>query len=251
MTLLHITTRAAWAAGRIDPAGGDSFVHLSRPDQVHVPANLLYAGRTDLVLLAIDPRRVAGDVREEGGFPHLYAAVTTDAVFDVLALQPDDDGVFRLVFAPVPAVDPTAAALIEDMVLEMQLLYGARIDGADMPSATPADFAEPAGTFLVGHLDGEPVAGGGVKSLGDGVAEIKRMYVTPDVRNRGVARQLLEKLEAAAHRRGHSRVRLDTGPKQPQARHLYESAGYREIANYNNNPRATFFGEKLLTAPAR
>jgi GNAT superfamily N-acetyltransferase len=61
-----------------------------------------------------------------------------------------------------------------------------------------------------------------------------------------VARRLLVALEDRARELGHAVARLDTGPKQPGARHLYESAGYREIPNFNGNPVATFFGEKPL-----
>lgn len=246
-TLLHLTTAETWATGRIEPQPGEDFVHLSRPEQVHVPANLFYAGRDDLVALAVDADRLTSEVRVEGGFPHLYGPLLADAVFDVAPLPRGADGHFHLVFAPISADGWPAAELVEAMVQEMAEMYGSRIDGDDMPSAKPADFAEPAGTFLVGFLDGEPVAAGGVKPLGDGVAEIKRMYVHPSARRRGVARRLLAELEAAARRRGHEAVRLDTGPKQPHAVALYESAGYAEIGNYNANPRATYFAEKRLT----
>ena len=82
--------------------------------------------------------------------------------------------------------------------------------------------------------------------LGDGLAEIKRMFVVPDGRSRGHARRLLRGLEDAARRLGYSRVRLDTGPKQPHAKALYESAGYVEIPDYNANPKATYWAEKPL-----
>jgi GNAT superfamily N-acetyltransferase len=72
------------------------------------------------------------------------------------------------------------------------------------------------------------------------------MYVVADLRGRGVARQLLVALEARARALGYTVARLDTGPAQHGARHLYESAGYRPIANFNGNPIATFFGEKPL-----
>jgi GNAT superfamily N-acetyltransferase len=215
---------------------------------VHTPANLFYAGRRDLILLAIDPDRLTAEVRVEGGFPHLYGPLLPDAVFDVLPFPAgDDDGSFHLVFAPMPAGEPPSAGLIEAMVVEMAELYGDRIDGDDMPSATPADFDRPKGAFLVGYFDGEPVAGGGVKTLEPGMGEIKRMYVAPHVRGRGVARRLLTALEDTARRLGHDRVRLDTGPDQPHANQLYESAGYVQIGNYNDNPKATYFGEKKLT----
>jgi GNAT superfamily N-acetyltransferase len=132
------------------------------------------------------------------------------------------------------------------MVAEMFTLYGP-IDGPGMPSATPADFAPPHGAFLVGFdEDGAPVCAGGVKRLDDATAEIKRMYVVPSARGRGVARVLLGALEDAARDLGYATVRLDTGPRQAHAQALYESAGYRSIGNFNANPLASYWGEKPL-----
>ena len=85
-----------------------------------------------------------------------------------------------------------------------------------------------------------------MKDLGGGIAEIKRMYVVPEARGRGLARELLVALEEAARGLGYERVRLDTGPKQPHAEHLYRSAGYEEIENFNANRMASFWGEKRL-----
>jgi GNAT superfamily N-acetyltransferase len=72
------------------------------------------------------------------------------------------------------------------------------------------------------------------------------MYVAPGARGGGIARVLLHELEDRARRAGYTVARLDTGPKQPHARALYESEGYVEIENFNGNPVATFFGEKRL-----
>jgi uncharacterized protein (DUF952 family)/ribosomal protein S18 acetylase RimI-like enzyme len=246
VTLLHLTTETEWSAGCIEPAPGEPFVHLSRPEQIHTPANLFYGGRRDLVALAIDPDRLSSEVKVEGGFPHLYGPLLADAVLDVAPFPPDDDGVFRLTFAPLRTDEPPAAELVEDMIAELVPLYG-RIDADGTPSATPADLWYPNGTFLVGHLEGEPVVGGGVKTLGPGLGEIKRMYVAPHVRGRGLARRLLAALEDAAWRLGHDRVRLDTGPAQAHAKALYESAGYVEIPDYNGNPHASYWAEKKLT----
>jgi GNAT superfamily N-acetyltransferase len=115
-----------------------------------------------------------------------------------------------------------------------------------MPSADPDELWAPHGTFLVGWDETGPVCCGGMKRLEDGVAEVKRMYVAPEARSRGHARRLLAGLEDVARRRGYRRVRLDTGPNQPHAKALYESNGYVEIPNYNGNPIATYFGEKVL-----
>ena len=149
----------------------------------------------------------------------------------------------------VPADEPPACDLVEAMVAELAQFYG-RIDRAGMPSATAADFAPPGGRFLVLYEGLEAVACGGVKRLGDGLGEIKRMYVVPHARGRGVARALLEALEDAARDLGHARVRLDTGARQPHARALYESAGYVEIPDYNGNPAASYWAEKPLAPRA-
>jgi GNAT superfamily N-acetyltransferase len=144
-----------------------------------------------------------------------------------------------------PADQPPGSDLVEAMVAELEQFYG-RIDRAGTPAARPQDMAPPGGRFLVIYEDGEPIACGGVKRLGDGVAEIKRMYVVPEARGRGVARALLVALEDAARDLGYPRVRLDTGREQPHARALYESTGYREIADYNGNPAASYWAEKDL-----
>jgi GNAT superfamily N-acetyltransferase len=149
-------------------------------------------------------------------------------------------------FRTMDAAQSPAADLMEAMLVELEPLYG-RIDVPHAPSASPADFSPPRGTFLVGFDgDGTPLCGGGVKDLGDGAAEIKRMYVVPEARGRGLAQQLLVALEDAARSLGFTTVRLDTGPKQPHAERMYRRAGYEEIGNFNDNPFASFFGEKAL-----
>jgi GNAT superfamily N-acetyltransferase len=117
----------------------------------------------------------------------------------------------------------------------------------DNPPLLPAELRPPAGAFYVGCEDDVAVAGGGLRRLGDGVAEIKRMYVRPNARGRGLAAALLRTLEEAARDLGYTRTRLDTGPKQVHAQRLYRSAGYVEIEPYNENPFACFWGEKRLT----
>ena len=148
-------------------------------------------------------------------------------------------------FRATNAAEQPASDLIEAMVAELAPLYG-RIDRPGMPVAGPEQFAPPGGAFLVGFDDGRPICGGGLKRLEPGVVEIKRMYVVPEARRRGVARELLAALEDTARRLGYERARLDTGPKQPDAERLYRAAGYREIGNFNANPEASFWGEKAL-----
>ncbi len=145
----------------------------------------------------------------------------------------------------VRADQPPADALVAAMVAEMKRLYGP-VELRNVPSAAPDELWAPHGTYLVVFADGAPVAGGGVKGLGPHVGEVKRMFVTEPARGRGYARRLLTALENAARELGHTRLRLDTGPKQPFARALYESAGYVSIPNYNENAAASFWGEKRL-----
>jgi GNAT superfamily N-acetyltransferase len=151
----------------------------------------------------------------------------------------------RIDFQEVPPTVSPARELLAAMVTEMNELYG-DIEFPGMPTATPADFAPPAGAFLVGYVEGEPACAGGIKRLDDEAAEIKRMYVVPAARRRGVARLLLAALEDTAYYRGYRVVRLDTGPRQQHAMALYASAGYTEIGNFNANPIAAYWGEKRL-----
>ncbi len=137
--------------------------------------------------------------------------------------------------------------LIAAMRRELALMYaGLDLDGAAMPKAGPAELGPPHGAFMVGWAGERPVCCGGVKRLPDGACEIKRMYVAPAWRGRGVARRLLSALEDRAHELGYTVLRLDTGPRQAGAQRLYESEGYVEVPNFNGNPVASFFGEKRV-----
>jgi GNAT superfamily N-acetyltransferase len=145
----------------------------------------------------------------------------------------------------IPADSPKALMLVQAMVDEMIAVYGVGLDAG--PSATPADFSPPGGGFVAIYEGERAIAGGGVKRLSDDAAEIKRMFVAPDQRGRGVARALLGALEDLARELGYTTTRLDTGNRQPHALALYLSAGYLEIPDYNGNPNASFWAEKVLS----
>jgi GNAT superfamily N-acetyltransferase len=153
-----------------------------------------------------------------------------------------------LTFRTVPFDAEPAASLVAAMREEMRALYDdLDIDSAGMPAAGPRELGPPRGVFLVGfEEDGRAICCGGVKGLEEDACEIKRMYVLPEDRGRGVARELLSALEHAALRLGYAIARLDTGPRQPRAERMYRAAGYRPIGNFNVNPVASFFGEKRL-----
>jgi uroporphyrinogen-III synthase len=104
----------------------------------------------------------------------------------------------------------------------------------------------PDGAFVVARREGRVVACGGVQTIGDGVGEIKRMWVADGVRGQGLGRRLLAELEARSAALGHAVVRLDTNGGLTEAIALYERAGYTEIERYNDNPYAERFFEKRL-----
>nr|WP_275585412.1 GNAT family N-acetyltransferase [Blastococcus saxobsidens] len=100
--------------------------------------------------------------------------------------------------------------------------------------------------------DGTPLGCGALRALGDGAAEVKRMYVVPPARGRGVSKAVLAALEDAARARGWGVLRLETGPLQPEAVGLYRGAGYGPIAAfgaYVGDPdgAGSLYFEKRLT----
>jgi GNAT superfamily N-acetyltransferase len=134
-----------------------------------------------------------------------------------------------LLIKQVGYADSDASKLIAAVQQEYVVRYG----GQDGTPVDPAEFTPPAGLFLIGYDQGEPVASGGWRSHGTD-AEIKRMYVAPAARNRGLARQLLAELERTAAVAGHRRVILESGSQQPEAMALYRSAGYTPIPPFGH-----------------
>ena len=129
---------------------------------------------------------------------------------------------------------PDAAAL----VARVQREYVERYGSPDESPVEPTYFDPPAGIFLVGYVDGRPVATGAwrrspVRVLGGSSAvEIKRMYVVPEQRGQGISRRVLAELERTAAEAGHDLLVLETGLRQPEAIALYESSGYVEIPGF-------------------
>jgi uncharacterized protein (DUF952 family) len=108
--LLHICAAPDWVSAqrhgehRPDSLRDVGFVHLSTPHQVHLAANRVYLGRTDLLLLHVDTSRLESPVRWERGaatdpasmlFPHLYGPLPVSAVIAVTEYRPGEDGRFE------------------------------------------------------------------------------------------------------------------------------------------------------------
>lgn len=140
-----------------------------------------------------------------------------------------------------PSEEP-ADSLIRAAEDHLTKLYGA--PDSQLPRLV---FSPPDGGYLVAWKDGMFVAGGGFTRHDPVTAEIRRMYVVPQERSRGIARLLLTAIETAVRAAGYGRAILDTGPKQPHAEALYRSAGYTDIENFRKGrSRASFWGEKSL-----
>jgi putative acetyltransferase len=91
------------------------------------------------------------------------------------------------------------------------------------------DVAPGNGAFLVAYVDGEPVGCGAIRRLDERTAEIKRMYVVPEWRGRGVSKNVLQALEDEARGLGIARLVLETGNRQKSALALYRNSGFTEI----------------------
>lgn len=87
-------------------------------------------------------------------------------------------------------------------------------------------------TVVVGYYENEPVSCGCFKIMDTDSVEIKRMFVKPEFRGRGVAIKTLSELEAWAVENGFSKGMLETGILQPEAINLYKKGGYQTIENY-------------------
>jgi GNAT superfamily N-acetyltransferase len=117
---------------------------------------------------------------------------------------------------------PESVALIDAVQAEYVVRYGT-------PDETPTageEFTPPGGIFLVGWEGSIPVACGGLRLIEPGVVELKRMYVVPAARRRGIARALLRQLEVEAVELGAVELRLETGSMQPEALAMYSAEGY-------------------------
>jgi GNAT superfamily N-acetyltransferase len=96
-------------------------------------------------------------------------------------------------------------------------------------------FMPPKGRLLLGYVDDQPMGIACLKALTDNIGEVKRMYVRPEARNRGLGRALLNLLLEEARQIGYERVRLDTARFMTEAHKLYRSAGFREIEAYEGS----------------
>jgi len=147
------------------------------------------------------------------------------------------------------------------LIAEVQAEYVARYGGPDDTPLDPLMFEPPLGSFYVGYLELgakslRPVASGAWRTHDDveafgtrRTAEVKRMYVAPEARARGLARTMLAHLERTAAQAGAEAMILETGTAQPEAMALYESSGYTRIPSfgyYQHAPLNRCYAKRLV-----
>jgi len=116
------------------------------------------------------------------------------------------------------------------------------------PNLKPAQIAPGLGTFVVARADGRAVGCGAVRLLDPTTVEVKRMYVEPGMRGRGVAKGILAHLEAAGRELRAKRAVLETGIYQDEAIGLYRRAGYTEVAcwgEYTTSPTSVCYEKRI------
>lgn len=139
---------------------------------------------------------------------------------------------------------PDAAALLARLDAELHERY----PRGSVHGFSPEDIHRKDGVFLIARVADQPVGCGAVRPLSGATGEIKRMFVEPSMRRRGIARAILMSLEEASLRLGFEVLRLETGRLQPEAIRLYEAAGYARIPSfgeYASDPWSVCFEKSL------
>lgn len=147
---------------------------------------------------------------------------------------------------------PAAQTLVAAAMADLAQRYGGSGDSAPLD---PMQFDPPVGGFFIAWHDHEPVGCVGWRTHGDNgdVAELKRMYVTPQSRGTGVAVALIRAVEESAAQSGRGRMILECGNRQPEAIALYEKMGYVRIPDfgyYRDEPGVLSYGRDLEPAAA-
>lgn len=144
---------------------------------------------------------------------------------------------------------PDVIALIADLDAYQDTLYPAEARYAlDL-----AALSKPNVLFAVGRNADGAAIGCGAVVLNSAYGEVKRMYVRPEARGLGTARQIIDTLESTAHARGCRTLMLETGPYQAEALAFYAKQGYERcgpFGDYPEHPLSVFMCRHLASEPA-
>ncbi|MET7292125.1 helix-turn-helix domain-containing GNAT family N-acetyltransferase [Streptomyces griseoloalbus] len=154
----------------------------------------------------------------------------------------------RLAAITVEHVDghaPDARACLDAYADDLDVRFPEGFDRTDLVG--PDEVSGDAGAFFVAYEEGRPVGCGALRRLAAGAGEIRHVWVHPDARRLGLARRVLDALEAEALRRDWTVVRLDTHAALTEAQAMYRACGYTEIPAYGEHVYADHWFEKRLS----
>ena len=146
--------------------------------------------------------------------------------------------------APLDPAHPHARFCIGSYFAELDRRFDSGFDPGRSIPADDDELRPPKGLLLVATLRGDPIGCGALKFHDEEPAELKRMWVADSARGLGLGRRLLHELEDQAAMHGVSVVRLETNKSLVEAISLYRSAGYVEVAPFNDEPYAHHWFEK-------
>ncbi len=148
--------------------------------------------------------------------------------------------------APADPTHPDARRCLRAYFAELDRRFGTGFDPALSIPADEDELRPPAGLLLVATLRTDPIGCGALKFHDDQPAELKRMWVDESARGLGIGRRLLTELETHAAVHGARIVRLETNSSLVEALNLYRSAGYTEVAPFNDEAYAHHWFEKEI-----
>jgi DNA-binding MarR family transcriptional regulator/GNAT superfamily N-acetyltransferase len=225
--------RSLESAGLVDvsPSPSDGRVRVAR---------LTRAGRRERAALDRRSDELAGELLAPLSAEQQKRLVGAMREVELLLVAAD------VQITPVDPEHPDAQSCLAEYVAELNRRSSRGFDPSVGATAFPHEVRPPAGQFFIAYLHGEPVGCGAVKHHPDAPAEIKRMWISPQVRGLGLGRRLLETLEACA-RAGSARVaHIETSAVLTEALSLYRRTGWVEVAPFNDEPFADHWLEKEL-----
>ncbi len=157
-----------------------------------------------------------------------------------------------LAIGPVAPASAVARELLRAYFDDVASRYlGRAATACEVDTAMRDDPSDDLAVLLVAWEDGVALGCSGLRLLEHGTGEVRRVFVRPQARRRGIGSALLHELEAAALRLGVSRLRLDTRQDLLEARSLYAAHGYREVPAFNDTPYAEHWFAKAMGTDAR
>ena len=150
-------------------------------------------------------------------------------------MTPNPGRPVRLLQATAPHEWDAARRLVQEYAASLDVDLSFQNFDQELQHFT-TEYAAPTGAFILAEDEGQYLACIGVRRFSDDIGEIKRLYVAPAARGRGLGRVLVERIISAARQIGYRSVLLDTLPFMKEAQALYLSLGFKPTTAYRFNP---------------